>query len=336
VPGTDILVVSAGNTQGWRTAADELAGAIERAGAAVELVAADPAPRVRTYALTDFLEARAASAAARRGIEVHDPRAVVYCSITASLLWPRPGAIFLDSIAAENRPGRHGIWQRSVERRRLREAPLVITWSGRSLDPLKGPRPNAVVVPVPVESAPAAAEAARDVAAVTYAGDPVKRRLTDVLDAWARARRDDERLIVAGLPGDAREHTPGLAARLAAPGVEVAGPLAPAEFRALLRRARLLIAAPRIEDYGIAALEALASGCLLVTTPSRGPYPARELARELDPRLVGDDLAPAIRIGLDDPRPDYAERAAQLLGPFTRAAVDRTVADTVLPRLLSA
>jgi glycosyltransferase involved in cell wall biosynthesis len=98
----------------------------------------------------------------------------------------------------------------------------------------------------------------------------------------------------------------------------------------------MLIAAPRIEDYGIAALEALANGCLLVTTRSRGPYPARELARELDPRLVGDDLALAIRIALDDPRSDYAERAAELLAPFTRAAVDRTVADTVLPRLLSA
>ena len=332
---TDILVVSAGNTQGWRTAADELVGAIERAGAGVELVSAEPVPRLRTSALTDFVQALAARAAARRGIQANDPRAIVYCSITASLLWPRPGAIFLDSIAAENRPGRHGIWQRSTERRRLREAPLVMTWSARSLDPLKGPHPASVVVPVPVEPAGAAAEAPREVAAVTYAGDPVKRRLTEVLDAWARARREDEKLIVAGLPDDARERTPGLDVRLAAPGVELAGPMAPAEFRALLRRSRLLIAAPRIEDYGIAALEALASGCLLVTTPSRGPYPARELAHELDPRLVGDDLSLAIRVGLDDPRPDYAERAAALLGPFTRAAVDRTVADTVLPRLLS-
>jgi glycosyltransferase involved in cell wall biosynthesis len=335
VPGTDVLVVSAGNTQGWRTAADELAGAIARAGAGVELVTANPAPRARTFALTDFLQARAARVAARRGIEAHDPRAIVYCSITASLLWPRPGAIFLDSIAAENRPGRHGIWQRPVERRRLRAAPLVMTWSGRSLDPLKGPHADSLVVPVPVESPPIPSEARRDVAAVTYAGDPVKRRLTDVLDAWARARRGDELLVVAGLPADARARTPGLEARLGAPGIEVAGPLAPAEFRALLTRARLLLAAPRIEDYGIAALEALASGCLLVTTPSRGPYPALELARELDPRLIGDDLAPAIRTALDDPRPDYAARAAELLAPFSRAAVDRTVADAVLPRLLS-
>ena len=209
-------------------------------------------------------------------------------------------------------------------------------WSTRSLEPLSGPPPKSVVVPVPVEAAPPPGPARRDLAAVTYAGDPVKRRLTKVLDAWALARRDDELLVVAGLSADARARTAGLEERLAAPGVEVAEPLAPAGFRALLARARLLIAAPRIEDYGIAALEALASGCLLVSTASRGPYPALELARELDRRLVDEDLPRAIRIGLDDPRADYAQRAAELLRPFSRAAVDRTVAETVLPRLLSA
>lgn len=334
MPGADVLVVSAGNTEGWRTAADELAGAISRAGARVELVAAEPAPRVRTFALTDLVQARAARAAALRGIDVHDPRAIIYCSITAALLWPKPGAIFLDSIAAENRPGRHGIWQRPVERRRLREAPLVLAWSSRSLDPLSGPHAETIVVPVPVEPPPAS-EDPRDIAAVTYAGDPVKRRLTRVLDAWARARRGDERLVVTGLPADAPERVPGLERRLAEPGVELAGPLTPGGFRELLGHARTFVADPWIEDYGIAPLEALASGCVLVTTPSRGPYPARELARELDPRLVADDLGSAIRIALDDPVPDYGARARELLAPFSRAAVDRTVADTVLPRLLS-
>jgi glycosyltransferase involved in cell wall biosynthesis len=334
VPSTDVLVVSAGNTEGWRTAAAELTAAITRAGRSVEMVRADPVPRVRTFALTDFLQARAARRAAIRGIEAYDPRAVIYCSITASLLWPRPGAIFLDSIAAENRPGRHGIWQRPVERRRLLEAPVVLAWSERSLDPLEGPRPETVVVRVPVESAPMA-NGARELAAVTYAGDPVKRRLPMVLDAWQRVRRDDELLVVAGLPGGRLARMPGLEHPAAIAGVEISAPLSPAGFRALLARARTFIAAPRLEDYGIAPLEALASGCVLVTTPSSGPYPARELARELDPRLVGEDLARAIRVALDDPLPGYAERAAALLEPFGRAAVDRTVAESVLPRLLS-
>jgi glycosyltransferase involved in cell wall biosynthesis len=370
---TDVLVVSAGNTAGWRTAAEELRNAIGRAGASAEMITSQRSPRVRTFALTDFVEARAARRAALAGIEAHDPRAVIYCSITAALLWPTPGAIFLDSIAAENRPGRHGVWQRPVERRRLRQTPLVLAWSKRSLTPLSGPHANVVVVPVPVEQAPAAhapvgqpptpqpptpqpptPQPPRDLAAVTYAGDPLKRRLATVLDAWCRARREHEQLVVAGLPPDARERVSGLHDRLSREGVEVADRLDPADFRALLARARVFVAAPRIEDYGIAALEALASGCLVVTTPSRGPYPALDLARELDARLVADEvadnfaadeltadelgdnaLARAIRTALDDPRPDYAERAAELLVPFSRKAMDRTVAERVLPRLLA-
>lgn len=326
---TEVLVVSAGNTSGWRTAADELARSIAQAGASVEMVTADPSPRVRTFALTDFVQARAARRAALRGIAEYEPRATVYCSITAALLWPRPGAIFLDSIAAENRPGRHGIWQRPVERRRLGHAPLVLAWSERALEPLSGPSPETVVVPVPVQR-PATTTGSRDIAAVTYAGDPVKRRLPLVLDAWRRARRASELLVVAGLDaGDSAEGVDG------ADGVELVGRIAPAAFRDLLARARVFIAAPRREEYGIAALEALAAGCQLVTTPSPGPYPALDLARRLDPRLVAEDPAPALRLALDDPVAGYAERAAELLEPFSREAVDRTVAERVLPRLLT-
>jgi glycosyltransferase involved in cell wall biosynthesis len=322
VANTDVLIVSAANTTGWRVAAEELADSIARAGASVEMVSADPAPRVRTFMLTDFVQARLARTAARRGLERYDPRAVIYFSITAALLWPRAGAISLDSIAAENRPGRHGMWQRQVERRRLSETPLVLAWSERALDPLTGPRPETVVVPVPVDP-PAGAPGERDIAAVTYAGDPVKRRLPVVLEAWAQARRPNETLVVTGHETGPRE------------GVQSAGAISPADFRRLLARARVFVAAPRREDYGVAALEALAAGCALVTTPSPGPYPAREIASRLDPRLVSEDLPTAIRIALDDPVPGYAERAAELLAPFSRASVDRTVAEQVLPRLLS-
>jgi glycosyltransferase involved in cell wall biosynthesis len=319
---TDVLIVSSANTRGWRVAADELAGSIARAGASVEVVTAEPAPRVRTFMLTDLIQAWAARRAAQRGIAAHEPQAIIYCSITAALLWPRPGGISLDALAAENRPGRHGIWQRRMERRRLAETPLVLAWSEHALDPVRAAPPPNVVVPVPIEP-PQAAKGVRDTAAVTYAGDPVKRRLGLVLDAWARARRDGEALVVVGHDIEA-----------ARAGVRSAGMVSAVEFRRLLARARVFIAAPRREEYGVAALEALASGCLLVTTPSPGGYPALRLARRLDPRLVDEDLARATRIALDDPRPDYAERAAELLRPFSRAAVDRTVDEQVLPRLL--
>ena len=95
------------------------------------------------------------------------------------------------------------------------------------------------------------------------------------------------------------------------------------EYRALLRRARVFVCAPRREDYGIAQLEALADGCELVTTPAPGPYAALPIARALDERLVGDDLAGALRTALDDPAPDYSARALDALAPFRREAVDR-------------
>jgi glycosyltransferase involved in cell wall biosynthesis len=116
--------------------------------------------------------------------------------------------------------------------------------------------------------------------------------------------------------------------------VRFAGRLAPTEFRALLRRARIFVAAPAREDYGIAPLEALADGCVVVTTPATGPYPALGIVRSIDPRLVTEDLAAGIRIALDDPPARFAARALDALAPFRRAAVDRVVADELLPRLL--
>jgi len=320
----DVLVVALPTTAGWRGAVPALAAAIERAGASVAVAAAAPARDVRTFALTDLLQARAARAAARAGIAVHRPRALIYASTTAALLGPRPGAIWFDSPAVQNRPGRHGVWQRPVERRRMERAPLLLPMSDgglAALDPL--PRTPAITLPVPVEpSAPAPAQE-RDVPALAYAADAEKKGLATILAAWARARRPDETLLVAGQPvGPLGE------------GAEGTGLLAPHDYRALLRRARVFIAAPRHEDYGIAQLEALADGCRLVSAPASGPYPALTLARRLDPLCVGDDLAAAIRHALDAAPGDYAERAAALLAPYRRAAFEATVAERVLTRLL--
>ncbi len=332
----DILIVSLASTGGWRAAARELARSCSRAGVRVETVSTGALPDVRTYPLTDLVQAMAARRACLRGIARYDPAAIVYCSITAALAWPRPGAVWLDSIAAENRPGRHGIWQRVVERRRLAAAPLVLAMSARSLAPAQPGHGPVVIVPTPVErSEPDPVRSInRDIAALTYAGNPEKKRLGLVLAAWERARRGDETLVVAGIDGVARANGVEVAGRLAPDGVEVAGRLDPAAYRALLRRARVFVAAPEREDYGIAPLEALADGCLLVTTPSPGPYPALDLARELDPRLVSDDLVTGLRTALDDPLADYARRAAKLLAPFGREAVDVTISEHVLPRLL--
>jgi len=325
-PHVDVLLVALATTAGWRGAVPALAEAIERAGASVAVAAAEPVPEVRTLLATDLLQARAARAAARRGIAQHRPRALVYASTTAALLGPRPGAIWFDSPAAENRPGRHGLWQRPLERRRMARAPLLLPMSEGGLRALgASPEPPAVVLPVPIEpSAPASAPlAARDVAALAYAADARKKGLAEILAAWAQARRPDETLLVAGQPAGPLGE-----------GAEGTGLLPPQEYRALLRRARVFVAAPRHEDYGIAQLEALADGCRLVTTPGAGPYPARELARALDPALVGEQLAAAIRHALDAPADGYATRAAAAIAPFRQAAFEATVRERILPVLL--
>jgi Glycosyl transferases group 1 len=332
--GVDVLIVSLGSTAGLRAADSELADSLRRAGASVALVAAAHPRPLRTFVLTDLAWALAARRAAVAGLAAHSPHAVVYSSTTASLLWPRPGAIRFDAPSAGNRPGRHGVWQRPVERRRLAQASLLLPWSPGGLyeapsAALTGER--AVVLPVPVEpSGPPAY--VRDIAAIAYAANPLKKGLDRVLSAWTRVRRPDEQLYVTGA-SPAELARAGIS--LPSPGVIVTGPLPTADYRALLRRARVFVCAPRREDYGLAQLEALADGCELVTTPAPGPYAALPIARALDPRLVADDLGAALRTALDDPAPDHAARAASALSAFTRAASDRIASEELLPRLFS-
>jgi hypothetical protein len=325
--GADVLVVSLGSTAGLRASDDELVASLRRAGARVAVAAARPQPRVRTLALTDLRWARAARTAAQAGIARERPRAVIYSTTTAALLWPVPGAIRYDAPASATRPGRHGIWQRPLEARRLREAPLLIATASGTLAETAPPHSDALVVPIPVEpSGLGEPWALRDFAAITYAADPHKKGLDRVLAAWEQARREGETLVVAGLDPRRLPDPPA--------GVQVPGPLAREAYRALLRRARVFVTAPRREDHGIAQLEALADGCLLVTTPAPGPYAALDLARTLDPRLVTGDLAAAIRTALDDPAPRYVARSIDLLAPYMRTAVDRVVEAELLPRLL--
>ncbi len=65
----DVLVVSLGTTGGWRAAAAELVASLERVGAAVQAVEPEAPRGVRTFALTDFVQARAVRRAAVAGIE---------------------------------------------------------------------------------------------------------------------------------------------------------------------------------------------------------------------------------------------------------------------------
>jgi glycosyltransferase involved in cell wall biosynthesis len=335
--GHGVLIVSLGSTTGLREADEELAASLRRAGASVQLAVARRPREVRTLPLTDLLWARAAREAALAALRENPLRAVVYSSTTAAMFWPRAGAIRFDAPAAGNRPGRHGIWQRPLERRRLEQAPLLLPLSTGALEeagPRTVPGPRALVLPLPVDpSGPPSPS--RDIAAITYAGNPRKKGLDRVLAAWraVHAEAGGELTVAGASPEELRAAAIDLTAE---PGVRDAGRLPREEYRALLRRARVFVTAPRREDYGQAQLEALVDGCLLVTAPAPGPYAALPSARRLDARLVDQDLAAALAAALAHPDPaGYAARAREELAPLGSAALDARVAAELLPRLTS-
>src|SRR4051794_37661170 len=199
----DVLIVSLGSTQGLRAADEQLAASLERAGASVVFAPARAPAPVRTLALTDLAWARAARAATVEMLEQlrGAPPAIVYSSTTAALLWPRPGAIRFDAPAAGNRRGRHGLWQRPPERRRLAQAPLLLPLSAGALDELPGAArapQRTLILPPPVEPS-GVPPARREIAAVTYAGNPRKKGLDRVLAAWrAVSATAPGHLLVAG------------------------------------------------------------------------------------------------------------------------------------------
>src|ERR1700759_1631093 len=134
---TDVLLVSLGATEGLRRADDELQDSLRRVGARVAVGRPFPEEGLPTMMLTDLGWARAARRAAASILEqqkLAPARAVIYSTTTAALFWQQPGAIRFDATAAGNRPGRHGLWQRPLERRRLRQAPLLLPWSEGALD----------------------------------------------------------------------------------------------------------------------------------------------------------------------------------------------------------
>jgi len=356
----DVLLVSLGSTAGLRLADEQLCDALRCAGARVRLARAQPPRPVRTMALTDLAWARAARAAAQRALLEHGgshgngarrrshasgsgarPPALIYSTTTAALLWPRPGAVRFDACAGANRPGRHGTWQRPLERRRLAGATLLLPWSEGALEECPDTGANAPSLVVPVAVAPSGEPPReRDIAAVTYAANPLKKGLDRVLAAWrsVRASRElpaaggDELLVAGTDAGELRRA--GIEPPGSEEGVRLLGALPPDRYRALLRRARVFVCAPRREDYGIAQLEALADGCMLVSTPAPGPYVALAAARAVDPRLVGEDLAAGLRAALQEPLPGYGERVSRALEPFGPAALARVVERELVPRLL--
>ena len=343
----DILVLSLGTTLGWRAADAVFIDQLQSAGASVvaTTVRIGASGRLRrAYPVTDLVEALAARRALRAALRRERPRALVISSTTAAMLAGVEGlpyAVRLDAPARLNRPGLQNAGLHALERRALARARLVLPWSRAASDALPHGASRAVVVPPPVvPSGEGASE--RERLAVAYTPDVKAKGLDIVCAAWAAAALDDARLLVFGVERDrAIAHLRRLDIPLPT-GVEFLGKTPPNEFRAALRRARAYLGGARWEDFGMAPLEALADGALLVTVPSGGPFEALELARSLAPGLVADAVAPeplaaSLRAAFAL-APAEAERyraeAARLIEPFRPEAVQRAVREEVLPALL--
>jgi hypothetical protein len=339
-PVADIALVSLRTTPGLERSDEAFAELVRRAGASCTVVPVrlGAAGRLRRgAALTDLIEATAA----RRSAAGIDARAVVYSAITTALLQrPRvPYGIRFDATAALNRPGPGGAWQRRRERTVLDRAAVLMPVSAGAAVAVRGARPPCVRVPIPIE--PIAGAADRDVDAVAYAGDPRKRGLELLCAAWAEGAPAGARLVIGGIDREAGLRWLGRHGVAEPPGAEWAGALPRERWLEAVRRARLFVNASRWEDFGIAPLEGLAAGALLVTVPTPGSFEALPLARELAPSLVAaelspDSLAAAIRaaLGLGEGEVEaYRERALSLLAPYGQEAVAEAVATVVLPAL---
>jgi glycosyltransferase involved in cell wall biosynthesis len=349
VPGSpDVALVSPGATFGWRRADDALARHLRDAGATCRVVRV-PLGRAaalrRTMASTDVVEALAARRAAR-GLRAG---AVIYSSITAALLQPDGGrgVIRFDGIAAVNRPGAGGAWQRRHERGVLARAGLLLPWSegaaAQARDAVArggGALPDQLIVSPPVATA-APVDGGPEVLA--YAGNPDKRGLDLMVRVWAALGPGPRRL---GIGGVGREEGLAWLRRTGVdepPGVEWLGAVERERWLGLTAAARVFLSAPRIEDWGLAQMEALAAGTPLVTAPCPGVNAAWPLARSLRPELVPTrrderELVAALRAALalgEQERGAYAAASRELLAPYSEDAVRERVARELLPRLVS-
>jgi hypothetical protein len=347
----DVLLVSPGTTAGWRRVDSDFASLLSELG--VSVVTATSDYRIvrhlrRTVPLTDLAEAAAMRHALTPALRRHRPRAIVYSSTQAAMLQPRGrlagAAVRFDALTTVNRAGAENAIQHRLERRALGRVALLLPSGldpGLRVSPALRERVRTVALPLPIERS-TRLPARRQPFALCYAGNPPKKGLDLIAQAWRIAAPAGRRLVVTGLEPEAGRAFLRSLDVTEPPGVEWAGAVAPSRFRELTASAEVFVAASRFEDYGLAQLEALADGALLVTTPSAGPYEALPLARELESELVAaeisaESLARPLRAAFSFPeeaRRAYRERAWALVSPYSREELKRRVSEQVLPVLL--
>jgi hypothetical protein len=344
---TDLLLVSLGTTRGLRLADAQLVTMLREAGASVEAVATrigwTNALR-RAYPVNDVVEAVAARRALAAGMRAHRPRALIISTTTAALQIGDPGvpfAVWLDSPARLNRPGARSAPLHWLERRQLARARVLMPHSPGAVAALPRGAARSVMIPPPVPTAPAPGPV-RERFAIGYTPDPKAKGLELLCAAWEAAALPGVRLLIAGIPPE--RATAFLARRGAAvpASAELMGMMPQTAFRDLLAHAHAFVSAAAWEDFGIAPLEALDRGAVLVGAPGGGPFPALALARSLAPEFVARERTPAALAGAlraafaasSDSLVAYRAAARAELEPYRPEASVARLRDEVLPALL--
>lgn len=321
----EVVVVSGATTLGHRTTDGELSEELAQAGFRVRLAqpAFRPLPRLlRRQPITDLYEAIVLARSARRAATTQ--RTVwVHGTTTATLFAPRfllkRSALRFDALASENRRGKRNLVQRRLEQRALRYIPVLMPMRLQRAPELATRFPDKIVIPLPpvIASIRVRGNYERQ-GAVFYAGSPHKKGLDKAVVAWAASSED--RLSVVGLEADAALKYLTASGIPVPATVQFLGKLSPAAFRELLRKSLFALSASRYEDFGAAQLEALAAGCILISTPSDGPYEASNILRGVDSRLLAQSsephhLATAITYarGLDETRQESIRSASAVV-----------------------
>jgi hypothetical protein len=346
----DVIVVSVGATLGLAAAETEIYESLIRLGVDVRLLAAG-----RPWLIAAARRGGSAGEVAAMGFtriavdritqELRPRSFILPTSLVAAAQSPAVlsrSAVRFDSLAASSRPGWKGGIQRSLERRSLPQAKMLLPWSMRP-DAHYGLKVDIPAVPLPPSVTPGRlAGHQRERLAVHYAANPAKKGLDLAVEAWEIASLPGWTLAIVGIDGPTGRAFLRSRGISEPPSVNWSGRLGHDEFRRLLGSAQMYLNASRFEDFGIAQLEALSEGAILASTATGGPIDAVPLARRLDPRTVAVDqsaqrLAHAIHTAAhmsERDREAYRDGARKAMAAYAPEAFDIRMRDEVLPVLL--
>jgi hypothetical protein len=348
-----VALVSSGTTLGQAINDVEFESVLTDAGAdAVRVLPAFPRlpERIKQPQVNDVVEAWWLRRALTRHLRRHPVDAVVFATTTATFFQPRSvlrrSALRFDALACENRRGRFGLISRVLEQRALHHVRVFLPMSSNRSLPLPRDRylaqAETVIAMPPVLPPDRVPDRPREHGRVfCYASNPEKKGLDVMIRAWQAHARADARLFVAGISASAAE------AYLSSKGLSTPSDVAfldripHAEFVEQLCRAEIYLAASRHEEYGMAQLEALYFGALLVSAESAGLFEAAGLLTALDPRLLASGVDDrTLAVSLDHAlslsaaeRAVLADRTKELLEPYQRQSQLDAVGEHLLPAL---